>query len=269
MNDLVNADLVPVKLNTGKATWLECRASGRVKSIEESTHGFAIPDLMPATVIFVHGVNSEGEWRRDAARQFSSGLNTRLGREDLVELPTDPDRSHRLLHTVNGKRFRAPIIPFYWGYSVPEKQRRKLVDDPKKFDTKDTRHSEVWRDTYGNPLRKDGTWGGGPFQNGSGSLTSCWFPEGFRVKVLAYTLKIDVNKLNPVLGRQLVDCPDLFDTLLTDWLSAAGGFSDMQTLLHKGKQAVGRPCNRRSLRGAVSLRRRPLAPIAPHPNTKE
>ncbi|QNK72401.1 DUF3274 domain-containing protein [Variovorax sp. PAMC28562] len=293
MSDLVNSDLLSVKLDTGKATWAECRASGRVERHEEQTHGFAIPDLMPATMIFVHGVNSEGEWYRDAAQQFAKGLNMRLGRNDLAELRSDPDRLHRLMSAADGERIRSPIIPFYWGYSVPEKQRRKLVDDPKKFDTKDTRHSEVWRDTYGNPLRKDGTWGGGPFQNGSGSLTSCWLPEGFRVKVLAHTLKIDVNKINPVLGRQLVDCPDRmyyvhaarrlaflvkeirqghprepinivshsqgtmiallslfymkemgirgpdtvilnstpyrFDNLLTDWLSAAGGFSDMQT----------------------------------------
>jgi hypothetical protein len=293
MNDLVNSDLLAVKLDTGKATWAECRASGRVERHEEPTHGFAIPDLMPATMIFVHGVNSEGEWYRDAAQQFANGLNMRLGRNDLAELRSDPDRLHRLMSAADGERIRSPIIPFYWGYSVPKERRCKLVDDPKKFDANDTRHSEAWLDTYGNPLRKDGTWGGGPFQNGSGSLTACWLPEGFRVKILANTLRIDVSKINPVLGRQLVDCPDRmyyvhaarrlaflvkeireghprepinivshsqgtmiallslfymkqsgirgpdtvmlnstpyrFDNLVTDWLSAAGGFADMQT----------------------------------------
>jgi hypothetical protein len=206
-NDLSKLD--PVKLDSGKATWLECRATGRVKSADEPTHGFGIPELMPATIIFVHGVNSEGEWYRDAAEQFAAGLNARLGRVDLKNLEADPDNSRRLLHEDKGRSVRSPIIPFYWGYRPKDSERRRLISDPaKSAPNDDARHRDVWLDTYGNPLRKDGSWGGGPFQNGSGSLSACWLPEGFRTHVLGRSLNIDLNKLNPVLGRQLVDCPD-------------------------------------------------------------
>jgi hypothetical protein len=50
-NDLSKLD--PIKLDPGKASWLECHATGKVKNANEPMHGFGIPELMPATIIFV------------------------------------------------------------------------------------------------------------------------------------------------------------------------------------------------------------------------
>jgi hypothetical protein len=41
------------------------------------------PD-MPGIIIFVHGVNSEGEWYEAAEQNILAGLNKRLGRSDLA-----------------------------------------------------------------------------------------------------------------------------------------------------------------------------------------
>ena len=37
---------------------------------------------LPGVVIFVHGVNSEGEWFKDAEEGLCAGLNRRMGRYD-------------------------------------------------------------------------------------------------------------------------------------------------------------------------------------------
>ncbi|WP_241020730.1 DUF3274 domain-containing protein [Burkholderia sp. Ac-20344] len=44
----------------------------------------SVPRPMPCIVVFVHGVNSEGEWYGSAESALIKGLNERLGRADLV-----------------------------------------------------------------------------------------------------------------------------------------------------------------------------------------
>ena len=83
MNDDLHDPSKRVKPNYGKAQWVEAKRTGIDPTIAERTHTFGVPPLMPGTIIFVHGVNSEGEWYSDAANQFCMGLNHRLGRTDL------------------------------------------------------------------------------------------------------------------------------------------------------------------------------------------
>jgi len=45
---------------------------------------------MPCIVIFVHGVNSEGEWYNDAESGIARGLNEQPGRADITQKPLQP-----------------------------------------------------------------------------------------------------------------------------------------------------------------------------------
>ena len=197
MDDL--STLTPVEPDQGKAQWVQGILTGTDKDNSTRTHTVGIPHLMPGTIIFVHGVNSEGEWYKNAAEQFSVGLNKRLGRTDLKSLDDDPSNSKRFLREKDGKRARSPILPFYWGYSVPSDQRKKVVEGTGDVET------GALCDPHGNPLRKDGTWGGGPFQNGTGDLLAFWRQSGFQSRILHN--KISLDRLNPVVGRHLLDCP--------------------------------------------------------------
>jgi pimeloyl-ACP methyl ester carboxylesterase len=179
----------------GRAQWVEGHATGIAKDMADKTHTVGVPPLMPGTIIFVHGVNSEGEWYRDAAAQFAEGLNKRLGREDLKELVLDPSKKRFLPKGRNNQRVRSPVIPFYWGYSA-----NGTGADGKPNKRKLTASRDTLVDRYGNPLRHDGTWGGGPFQNGTSSLLQFW-QSGFRKSKL-------FNLVNPLIGRELRDCPD-------------------------------------------------------------
>ncbi|SCX56018.1 DUF3274 domain-containing protein [Variovorax sp. EL159] len=197
------SSLTPVKPDPGTYQWVKGKVTGIDEKQEDRTHTVGVPPLMPGIVIFVHGVNSDGEWYFDASEQFAKGLNQRLGREDLRRLEKDTrgdkDKAtaNRYLNHIEGERIPSPVIPFWWGYKAPATERKlvkgTLVDTP------------AWTDEYGNPLRTDGAWGGGPFQNGGAALTSFWLPTGFRKDVL-YGM-IDVNAINPLVGRTLCDCP--------------------------------------------------------------
>ena len=45
-----------------------------------------IPPHLPGVIIFVHGVNSEGEWYDDAEEGLCAGLNDRLRRTNETKL---------------------------------------------------------------------------------------------------------------------------------------------------------------------------------------
>jgi pimeloyl-ACP methyl ester carboxylesterase len=202
-DDLSNIE-VPVTPDPGKYQWVRGKVTGIDEKQTDRTHTVGVPLLMPGVTIFVHGVNSDGEWYFDASGQFAKGLNKRLGRDDLKQLRQDAVgdenkvTAHRYLKIDEyGDRIKSPIIPFWWGYKAQDSERKlvkgTLVDTP------------AWTDDYGNPLRTDGAWGGGPFQNGGASLSSFWLPKGFRKDILGGV--IDVNAVNPLLGRMLCDCP--------------------------------------------------------------
>lgn len=130
MNDL--SKLIPVKPDQGKAQWVEGKITGIAKDEATRTHLVGIPPLMPCTIIFVHGVNSEGEWYRDAAAQFAEGLKKRLGRDDLEGLEKEkddevPSRRFKRVKNMSAGRYHSPILPFYWGYKVPPKGRPRAA----------------------------------------------------------------------------------------------------------------------------------------------
>ncbi|WP_211443282.1 T6SS effector phospholipase Tle3 domain-containing protein [Collimonas humicola] len=159
--------------HTGISQWVECRYSYSDTNPEtgNGTDHVAVPDLMPGIIIFVHGVNSEGEWYEDAAEKFADGLNKRLGRKDLERLRVNDKIKHRFLHTkTDGTLYRSPIIPFYWGYKLQGGDLEK----------------------YPGIYHEDGdmAWGGGPFQNGTNNLNRFW-GNGFKMKLLAGLTDLD------------------------------------------------------------------------------
>ena len=217
------SDIPVVKPIKGKAQWVQCKydKTHTDPKTGDQIHDLIVPYLMPGILIFVHGVNSEGEWYRDAAEQFAVGLNTRLGRKDLeqldyfsdIEQKQDPKKFKRFLRkNKNGTRVRSPVIPFHWGYRL--KDESDLTNYPGIY-----HRSE------------DQSWGGGPFQNGTNNLWSFW-AGGFKRKIhLPFILPdLDLGAHNPEIDRQLQDAPrrgyyihaakrlaHLIDTIRTDF----------------------------------------------------
>ncbi|WP_232511723.1 DUF3274 domain-containing protein [Herbaspirillum sp. meg3] len=171
----------------------------------ESYQVYARVDLsinMPGIVIFVHGVNSEGEWYDAAEQALCDGLNERLNRDDLspnqYETVKDGKPIRRQLKPDN--KGRSPVIRFYWGYRAQKGSEGKWRIPLKNPDQLD-------HGTYDPVKNKDAEdlwyWGGGPFQNGTNSLQQLWNKEGFSRHVLGF----DMQHLNTEVERQLNDAP--------------------------------------------------------------
>jgi len=94
--------------------------------------------FLPGIIIFVHGVNSDGEWYDAAEQGLIKGLNARLGLDkalggDAIMSPATyakelfPDGKRD--DTVTGRNFilehgRSPVIRFRWGYKQAKTVRQ-------------------------------------------------------------------------------------------------------------------------------------------------
>jgi pimeloyl-ACP methyl ester carboxylesterase len=158
---------------------------------------------LPGIVIFIHGVNSDGEWYRQAEEGLCKGLNARLKRcDDHLAYPTpaggqlrpvgylpeltadgfiDPD--------VSAKSFMgqtenfSPVIQFRWGYKASAEELQQ----------------------YGNAiyLNEDNYWGGGTFANGCTALPDLW-GAGLADELFLW---LHVQHLNPTNDRRVYACP--------------------------------------------------------------
>ncbi|MFP3757363.1 T6SS effector phospholipase Tle3 domain-containing protein [Cupriavidus sp. SIMBA_020] len=157
-----------------------------------------IPPHLPGVIIFVHGVNSEGEWYDAAEAALCEGLNQRLNREDIE--PNEyrsPQADGKQLPRELTKLGNSPVVRFFWGYR-PE-------------DGKESAHRIPLRNIGGfdfwapECIRSGGPWfwGGGPFQNGTNNLQQLWSNSGFRRHVFG----VDMQALNTETERQLQDAP--------------------------------------------------------------
>jgi pimeloyl-ACP methyl ester carboxylesterase len=168
-----------------------------------------VPPHLPGVIIFVHGVNSEGEWYKFAEEGLCAGLNERLGLTGSAELRQNKFISEEV-DPISGKtrkiprridpewNGRSPIIHFYWGYRAAdghEKDWRIALQDMNGFD-------------YWSPAcpasQGPWFWGGGPFQNGTNNLQQLWSDAGFKRHVLGC---FDAQTLNTEVDRQLQDAP--------------------------------------------------------------
>lgn len=156
-----------------------------------------MPPHLPGIIIFVHGVNSEGEWFDKAEEDLITGLNGRLGRADLqANKYHDKDR-HRVKELGN-----SPVIRFYWGYRAPDGREKDYL-----VPLRDRLGKSVWiRDDEGQ-WKSPQYWGGGPFQNGTNNLPQLWQTWGFKRRAWAGPVPVNVQALNTEWDRQLQDAP--------------------------------------------------------------
>lgn len=161
------------------------------------------PLPLPGVVIFVHGVNSDGEWYNAAEEGLCAGLNKRLKRED-----------HQMAH---------PCAE--GGQLTPAKYTDELTDDgylnpkfsQKTFISDENNFSNVIRFRWGYKASKDDLqnvgssvylneenyWGGGPFANGCTSLPDLW-SEGVSDQLFLWW---EIQHFNPVKSRPVFTCP--------------------------------------------------------------
>jgi pimeloyl-ACP methyl ester carboxylesterase len=158
---------------------------------------------LPGIVIFVHGVNSDGEWFKQAEAGLCDGLNDRLKRRDehmayptpqggqlrpvdyLPELTadgfinpkSDPD------HFITPTGQFSPVIQFRWGYKANAEELQQ----------------------YGSAiyLNEKNYWGGGPFANGCTALPDLW-GAGLSDELFLW---LHVQHLNPTNDRRVYACP--------------------------------------------------------------
>jgi pimeloyl-ACP methyl ester carboxylesterase len=162
-----------------------------------------IPPNLPGVVIFVHGVNSDGEWYEACERGLCEGLNGRLARRDAQmaycgpkagqmtpaqytpELTADgfiqPLRDDKKF--IKPDPFYSSVIRFRWGYKADKEAVKQYG-------------ANVW-------LNENNYWGGGPFANGCSSVPDLWSP-GLNDRLFLW---INAQHLNPVPGRDVFNCP--------------------------------------------------------------
>ncbi|WP_308076541.1 hypothetical protein [Paraburkholderia megapolitana] len=158
---------------------------------------------LPGVVIFVHGVNSEGEWFDAAEAGLCAGLNRRLGRLDdhLVHGGPQAGQMAPMHYTKNltddgfinpqltSKTYLqpddntfSPVIHFRWGYKANKEELKR----------------------YGDAifLNEQNYWGGGPFANGCTNLPDLW-NNGVDPRIFGF---INVQGLNPT-ARPIFETP--------------------------------------------------------------
>ena len=191
-----------------------------------------VPLQLPGLIIFVHGVNSEGEWYDYAEKALCDGLNERLGLKDkfsLVENKYDAGRLTEVSHNESGwenlygnkddqvkqkwivptrkitEEGRSPVIRFYWGYRAAEGK-----EDDYAIPLKNKRGDNYYELTPEE--RKSGGpffWGGGPFQNGCNQLVSLWSGAGFDnwLQVMGVPVPFSTQLMNGERDRLLTRAP--------------------------------------------------------------
>jgi pimeloyl-ACP methyl ester carboxylesterase len=131
---------------------------------------------LPGIIIFVHGVNSDGEWYEAAEAGLLRGLNTRLGLDkalsgsaalEPVSYAREITPDGKLERSLSGKTFithegRSPVIRFRWGYKAAGQD-----GTPGSQDEVQAYGSKIY-------LNELDAWGGGPFQNGTTALPYMW-----------------------------------------------------------------------------------------------
>jgi Protein of unknown function (DUF3274) len=158
---------------------------------------------LPGVVIYVHGVNSDGEWFEDAEQGLCTGLNARLKRQPQhVAMPEHVGQLQPNSYTpeltpkgfvddkLSARTFvkeanYSPVIRFRWGYRASKSD-------------KDTYGTTIW-------LNEKDAWGGGPFANGCTALADCW-TNGLDDALLPGGA-LAVSDINPVPGRDVFACP--------------------------------------------------------------
>lgn len=131
--------------NTKTTRWLkpkECldgtqewKSSTHASDIGGEIH---VKPHLPGIIIFVHGVNSEGEWYEDAEKYLCEGLNKRLNIPKKFKLEPNRYFNNKFIadeKNIENSRYNiehnsheietlnnSPIIRFYWGYRANDNE---------------------------------------------------------------------------------------------------------------------------------------------------
>lgn len=188
------------------------------------------PAKLPGVVIYVHGVNSMGEWFDDSEGGLCRGLNTRLQRRDehvhrvegsgqlravsyRPELTDDGFISDDLsAATFVSDAGYSPVIRFRWGYKASREEVAK----------------------FGGSILLDeqAAWGGGPFANGCSALPDM-FENGVDTGLF---LGLDVQSMNAG-DRMVFSCPARHYQAFAAWRLAklVARVREMHRARHGGK----------------------------------
>ena len=157
-----------------------------------------VPPHLPGVIIFVHGVNSQGEWYDFAEQGLCEGLNSRLNRTDIKpnEYRARGSDGTAIPRELN-KKGHSPVIRFYWGYRLDDDKEERY-----RIPLQNIRGEDYWK-ADGTPRFGPWFWGGGPFQNGTNNLQQLWSKAGFK----RHVYRVDMEALNTEAERQLQDAP--------------------------------------------------------------
>lgn len=175
---------------------------------------------LPGLIIFVHGVNSQGEWYAPAEAALCDGLNTRLGRvgtkDELKpitysELDDQKRQTRRTPVAEKDEIPNSPVIRFYWGYRAPDGKelayriplRNLAGDDFHAYSRLQQQHIVSGQMKEVGPFY----WGGGPFQNGCNALPMMWSTRGFSKWAWLGPFPISTQAINTAIERQLQASP--------------------------------------------------------------
>lgn len=196
-------------------------------------HAEVQPPLhLPGLIIFVHGVNSEGEWYNDAEESLCEGLNKRLGLhgkhilsvnkyaegywESCDNNSAELDNCDSKIKNIKKQKWislprkiieegRSPVIRFYWGYRAADNETDKYAIPLKN------KQGDNYYDLTPGQRKNKGPfyWGGGPFQNGCNQLLSLWSDKGFDncPSALGISLPLSMPLLNGEYDRLLTAAP--------------------------------------------------------------
>ncbi|CAJ0704472.1 hypothetical protein LMG18102_04229 [Ralstonia mannitolilytica] len=178
-------------------------------------------NALPGIIIFVHGVNSTGEWFDSTEAGLCQGLNERLHRSEFgqaqetslagllraaryaPELTPDGYLARTKSDTgVPASEFvsdeaASPVIRFRWGFAANQSDLKKV--GPNIL------------------LDEDNAWGGGPFANGCTALPDMW-GSGTATDLL---MGLTVQDLNTESSRLVFDCPPRHYQAHAAWRLAA------------------------------------------------
>ncbi|OYO30342.1 DUF3274 domain-containing protein [Janthinobacterium sp. PC23-8] len=158
---------------------------------------------LPGMIIFVHGVNSDGEWYQAAEQGLCRGLNQRLRRQS----------EHLVHHGVEGGQ----LTPVNYGKEItdegflnPEMSADNFIIDSGSFSPVirfrwgyKASGEELQQYGKGIYLNEQDYWGGGPFANGCSALADLW-KEGLSADLFLWTT---IEHMNPFPERQVFSCP--------------------------------------------------------------
>ncbi|WP_053144960.1 T6SS effector phospholipase Tle3 domain-containing protein [Erwinia billingiae] len=160
---------------------------------------------LPGLIIFVHGVNSEGEWYKKTEDNLCNGLNLRLGLAG-TEFALTPNiyNEDNTFPTQIITEGRSPVIRFFWGYTAKEGSEKDFVIPLR------TENGVSCTDLNDEKIRNSNYpffWGGGPFQNGCTSLYSLWSKVGFSKWLKKIPIPFSSQLINEETDRLLTNAP--------------------------------------------------------------